>query len=212
MEIYLLNSTPFEGVKNLILNELIFYDFKVNLNDFQALIITSKHALKALKRSKNPLNLNLRVYAVGENTAKEALNLGFKEVKFPKQFYANELFKEFKEELKECKCLYLRAKEIASTLDKDLLNFGVNLTQKIVYENVYKKSQLCLNHPCIIIFTSPSSVRNFLKNYTIKSQDKLVALGESTAKMLKNYENLFICPKQNLKECVEMAKNLIKSV
>lgn len=208
MDIYLLNSTPFEGIKNLVLNEIIFYDFSINLTEFDALIITSKNALKALKQSKNPLNFDLQIYAVGENSAKEALNLGFKKVKFPKKSYANELFKEFKEELKGRKCLYLRAKKIASSLDKDLLNFGVDLTQKIVYENVYKKSEVLLNHPCVIIFTSPLSVENFLKNYEIKDEDKLVVLGESTAKKLKNYANLFIYQKQDLKECVKFAKSL----
>ncbi|MCH5336272.1 MAG: uroporphyrinogen-III synthase [Campylobacter sp.] len=209
MDIYLLNSTPFEGVKNLILNEIVFYDFSVNLAEFNALIITSKNALKALKQSKNPLNFDLQIYAVGENTAKEALNLGFKKVKFPKKSYAKELFEEFKEELKELKCLYLRAKKIASTLDKDLLHFGVDLTQKIVYENIYKESKNPLNHPCIIIFSSPLSVENFLKNYEIKDEDKLVALGKSTAKKLKDYKNLFICEKQDLKESVKLAKSLI---
>lgn len=94
-------------------------------------------------------------------------------------------------------------------MNQDLLSFGVDLTQKIVYENVYKKSEVLLNHPCVIIFTSPLSVKNFLKNYEIKDKDKLVALGESTAKKLKNYQNLFICQKQDLKECVQFARNLL---
>lgn len=212
MDIYLLNHTPFEGVKNIILNEFVFYDFNVNLDEFDALIITSKNALNALKRSKNPLNLDLQIYAVGKNSAEEALNLGFKKVKFPKKPYADELLKEFKEELKERKCLYLRAKKIASTLDKDLLDLGVNLTQKIVYENIYKRSQAPLNHPCVIIFTSPSSVENFLRTYEIKSEDKLIALGKSTARKLKTYKNLFISQEQDLGECVKLAKSLIKLV
>lgn len=52
MDIYLLNSTPFEGIKNLVLNEIIFYDFSINLTEFDALIITSKNVLKALKQIK----------------------------------------------------------------------------------------------------------------------------------------------------------------
>ncbi len=208
MQIYLLNKTPFDGVINLVLNELEFFDFSVDLFEFQALILTSKNALKALKLSKNTLNLNMQVYAVGENTAKEALNLGFKKVKFPKSFYAGALFEEFKEELKKQKCLYLRSEKIASSLDKDLLDFGVNLTQKIVYKNKSLKSKLSLIRPCIIVFTSPLSVENFLKYYEIKSEDKLVALGQSTASKLKNYKNLFISPKQDLKECVVLAKKL----
>ncbi|EBH4174115.1 uroporphyrinogen-III synthase, partial [Campylobacter jejuni] len=51
MKIYLLNETPFEGVENLILNEIIFYDFSVDLNLYDALICTSKNALKALQHA-----------------------------------------------------------------------------------------------------------------------------------------------------------------
>ncbi len=52
MKIYLLNETVFEGVENLVLNEIVFYDFGVNLDEFDALLCTSKNALKALKKQK----------------------------------------------------------------------------------------------------------------------------------------------------------------
>ncbi|EAC1251998.1 uroporphyrinogen-III synthase, partial [Campylobacter jejuni] len=52
MKIYLLNETPFEGVENLILNEIVFYDFSVDLSLYDALICTSKNALKALQHAK----------------------------------------------------------------------------------------------------------------------------------------------------------------
>lgn len=82
MKNYLLNETPFEGVENLILNEIVFYDFSVDLSLYDALICTSKNALKALQHAKITLNFKLNLYAVGQSTAQYAKNLGFKRLKF----------------------------------------------------------------------------------------------------------------------------------
>lgn len=209
MKIYLLNETPFKGVENLILNEIKFYDFSVNLNDFDSLICTSKNALKALEKAKIILNLNINLYAVGQSTAIYAKNLGFKNIKIPQLAYGKELFNEFKDELKNQKCLYLRAKNIASTLNLDLKNYGINLSEIIVYENIFKKSEKKLEQPAIFIFTSPLSVENFLQNYSLKDDDKVIAIGQSTAKKLVNFKNIYICEKQNIKACVNLAKSLI---
>lgn len=208
MQIYLTNELEFKEVQNLILNELIFYDFKVDLNLYDALIITSKNAIKALKKTKSILNFDLKVYTVGENTAKEAFNLGFKDVKYPKLSYASNLYEEFKEELRDKKCLYLRAKELSSNLVQKLLDQNINLTQIIAYENIYKKPNVCITHPCIVIFTSPSCVNYFLKTYDIKEEDYLIAIGQSTAKQLLKYNNVLVCKNPNLEECVQIAKNL----
>ncbi|EAL8184170.1 uroporphyrinogen-III synthase, partial [Campylobacter coli] len=38
---------------------------------------------------------------------------------------------------------------------------------------------------------------------------KVIAIGQSTAKKLTHLDNLFISSKQDLKECVKLAKSLI---
>ncbi len=206
MKIYLLNETRFEGVENLILNELVFYDFSVDLSKYDALICTSKNALKALQKANIALDLDINLYVVGQNTAEFAQSLGFKNVKFPKESYAQELLETFKEELKGKKCLCLRAKNIAHALQWQ--NKDIYFDEIIVYENVFKEGDKNLSHPAIFIFTSPLSVENFLKFYSLEKEDKAVAIGKSTAKKLFHFKNLFICKNQSLKECVELAKNL----
>lgn len=208
MLIYLLNKTPFEGVKNLILNEIIFFDIKLNLDHYDALICTSKNALIALEKNKIPLNLDMQIYTIGDSTACCAKQLGFKNIKIAKKSYANEFFKEFKEELKNKKCLYLRAKNIASSLNLDLKNSGINLDEMIVYENIFKSSNEILIHPSVFIFTSALSVENFLKNYSLYEDDIIISIGNSTAKKLLNFKNLFVCKKQSIEECVALAKKL----
>ncbi|TKX33103.1 uroporphyrinogen-III synthase [Campylobacter aviculae] len=208
MPIYLLNKAPFEGVKNLILNEIIFFNIDINLSLYDALICTSKNALIALQENKIPLNLDIEIYTIGESTACFAKKLGFKNIKIAKKSYGSEFFKEFKEELKNKKCLYLRAKIIASTLNSDLKNNGIDLDEVIVYENIFKPSNEKLIHPSIFIFTSALSVENFFKNYSLHEDDIAISIGKSTAKKLSNFKNLFVCEKQSIENCVTLAKEL----
>lgn len=205
MKIYLLNETKFEGVENLILNEVKFFDFNVNLEDFDALILTSKNAVKALEKAKIKLDFDLKIYGVGEKTAKKAQQLGFKHIKIPSKAYGKTLFEEFKEELKGQRCLYLRAKNIASNLNEDLRDNAVDLKEIIVYENVFKPCKIALCQPAIFIFTSPLSALNFLKNYHPHPKDKLIALGQSTAKALKGFD-YHLAKEPSIKACVDLAR------
>ena len=66
--------------------------------------------------------------------------MGFKKVQFAPKSYGSELFNHFKEELKNKKCLYLRAENIASTLNLDLRTYGVDLQDIIVYRMFLKKA------------------------------------------------------------------------
>ncbi|EAH7984854.1 uroporphyrinogen-III synthase [Campylobacter upsaliensis] len=205
MKIYLLNEAKFKGVENLILNEIKFFDFNVNLKDFNALILTSKNAVKALERAKIKLNFTLQIYAVGEKTAKEAKKLGFTKIKIPSLAYGKTLFDEFKDELKGQKCLYLRGKNIASKLNEDLQNYGVKLKEVIVYENVFKAYKIELKQPAIFILTSPHSVLNFLKFYKAHPKDHFIAIGQSTAKNLKGLQ-FSLAKEATIKACVDLAR------
>ena len=208
--IYLVGKERFIGVKNIILNKILFFDFAVNLNEYQALIVSSKNALTALKRSKNELKLDLSLYVVGKESANYAKALGFTNIKIPPKAYGKDLVKAFKEELKGKKCLYLRAKKIASNLDEKLMNAGVILEQIIVYENAYAPPSLPikLERPAVIIFTAPSSINNFLKNFRIDKKDKIVVIGKTTAAALRQKKNIFMPTEQSVKACVNLARAL----
>ena len=210
MMIYLVGKERFIGVKNIILNKILFFDFAVNLNEYQALIVSSKNALRALKRSKNKLKLDLSLYVVGKESANYAKALGFTNIKIPPKAYGKDLVKAFKEELKGKKCLYLRAKEIASNLDEKLVDSGAILEQIIVYENAYTPPSLPikLERPAVIIFTAPSSIKNFLKNFRIDKKYKIVVIGKTTAAALSQKKNIFIPKEQSIKACVDLARAL----
>lgn len=211
--IYLIAKGRFRGVKSIVLNSLEFKPFCVNLNDFDALLISSKNALNALAQSKSKLNLAISVYAVGDESAKCAKKMGFTSVKTPPKAYGKDLAKAYKAELKGKKCLYLRAEKIASNLPQTLINSGVDLCQIIAYQNIFTppKKPTKLEKPAVFIFVSPSSVRNFLQIYTLDENDKCVAIGETTAATLPHNQSIFIPEKQSIKACVELARQLEKA-
>ena len=185
--IYLLGEQKFKGVENLVLSEIKFRDFSVDLRDFDALLITSKNALFALKNSQknsqSVINFGIALYAVGAESAKLAKKMGFENIKTPPKAYGKDLVAAFKDELRGKKCLYLRAAKIASNLDEMLLNVGVNLRQIVAYENAPKPPPqgFVLKRPAVFIFTAPSSVRNFLAYFKFSQNDKIIAIGQSTA-------------------------------
>ena len=188
--IYLLGERKFKGVENLVLSEIKLREFSVDLRDFDALLITSKNALFALKNSQknsqSVINFSLNLYAVGDESAKIARKMGFTHIKTPPKAYGKDLAAAFKDELRGKKCLYLRATKIASNLDEVLLNAGVNLRQIVAYENSPKPppQNFALKRPAVFIFTAPSSVRNFLAYFKFSQNDKIIAIGQSTAGVL----------------------------
>ena len=219
--IYLIGKERFIGVKNIILNKIKLLPFTVNLKDYDSLIITSKNALRSLKRSQNALNSSILVYALGKESELYAKKMSFTNIKTPPKAYGKDLFEAFKDELKGKKCLYLRAKKIASNLDELLLNEGVNLTQIIAYEKIYEPPliKMKLQSPAVFIFSAPSNVIDFFKSYDLKKDDKCVAIGQSTANALKeafelkdkrkkNKPQIFMPQTQSIKACVALARDL----
>ncbi|EAJ5673749.1 uroporphyrinogen-III synthase [Campylobacter lari] len=209
--IYFIGDKEFDGVKTIRLNEIKFLNFEVNLKEFDCLIASSKNALKSLMLSKSEIDFDIKLYVLGQKSADFAKELGFKNVKYSSKAYGKNLASEFLSEFKNKQCLYLRAKKISSDLDECLLKENILLKQLIVYENIAiepKKDELKIYHPSVFIFSAPSSVEQFLKFFTLKKEDKVVVIGQSTASKLQNFKNLYICKKQDLNSCLNLAKSL----
>jgi len=71
--IYLVGSNlEFEGVKTLVLNEIKINKFSVNLAEFDALVLTSKNSVNALRFNQiSPADL--QIYSIGEGTSRAGL-------------------------------------------------------------------------------------------------------------------------------------------
>ena len=209
--IYLVGSNlEFDGVKTLVLNEIKFNKFSVNLAEFDALVLTSKNSVNALRFNQiSPTDL--QIYSIGEGTSHAASEFGFAQIYTAKNAHGNDFAAEIAPFIKGKKTLFLRALETASSVGEILRKSGVNLTQIIAYENVFKPLNEEQKPPknSAIIFTSPSAVRNFTRNFGWDESYKAVSIGLTTAKELEAFASPIVSAQQNINACVSLAKTLL---
>lgn len=212
--IYLLSSSPSSQVKNLQLFEIKYSTFSVDLKNYDSLLITSKHSAFALLKNRvfidEKLRKTLRIFAIGEKSADFFLKLAFEKVFISKQKGAKDFAEEVLPFLRDKKNLYLKAKVSAFAMEEffkekkikcDFVQAYENLPLKLPYEEKPEEN-------AILIFTSPSNVRNFVDNFGWLSSYKAIAIGETTAKALKNYGEVLICEDKNIASCIKLAKKI----
>ncbi|MCZ6111118.1 uroporphyrinogen-III synthase [Campylobacter ureolyticus] len=210
-EIYLISHTQNKAVKNLKVCEIEFLKFSVDLSKFEALVITSKNSIKALKFN-NIKKVNLKVFSIGDGSTKEALKYGFSDIYTAKNSHGNEFANEIASFLKGKKTLFLKAEKTVSDVGGILIKNGAILTKITAYKNNFLNLDESLKPPLgsILIFSSPSNVEGFIKNFgKIDESYKVVVIGNATAKLLSSHKNLIISEKQSIDECLKLAKNLI---
>lgn len=106
--------------------------------------------------------------------------------------------------------MFLRGKKIASNPQ--------NVDEVIIYENVKKdiNEKIKITNSDIVIFTSPMMVKYF--NLQIDKKTKIIAIGTSVKKALKNKKlkkhiqkykkKIFIPKKTTIKDCINLAFKL----
>ncbi|MGE4418607.1 MAG: uroporphyrinogen-III synthase [Sulfurimonas sp.] len=209
LNIYILNDKKVKWAKNMpvIKIETIKVDF--DFSKYDALIFTSKNAIYSL----NSYNQEWRakpIYAIAPQTAKVASNLGAK-IKFVgKEKHGDEFAKELVPLLKNKKVLYIRGSKVVSNLVDTLNANGAVCDEAIVYETVCVsfKKKIKLPKKSLIIFSSPSTIECFLKNFQWDESYKAISIGHTT----KNYFPPFITPHvsetTSLDSCVKKAIEL----
>lgn len=209
--IYLISNTkPWnldQRVEHLEVCQISFFNKKFETNDFEALIITSKNAIKFLKINEIEIDKKINVFAIGEASFKACKEFGFENIYLSKNAHGNEFAIEILPFLKGKKALYIKAKETASKLSEILQNGGVLLSNIIAYEN------LCVKLPqnkkpgknSILIFTSPKNVESFICNFGFDDSYKCVCIGKTTAKILNEYTKAIVCKTQDINACIDEA-------
>nr|MBP3724659.1 uroporphyrinogen-III synthase [Campylobacter sp.] len=124
-QIYLCSNTKFDDpdIINLNLLQIKFNKFSLNLNKFDALIVTSKNSINSLKFNQiSPFNIE--IFAIGEATKNACLDFGFSNISTPNSSHGNEFIKEILPQLKSKNILFLRAKETSSNISEILHENG----------------------------------------------------------------------------------------
>ncbi|MBF7065256.1 uroporphyrinogen-III synthase [Aliarcobacter butzleri] len=206
-KIYLLNEQKHEDVENLEVFQIEYIKSDVDLKKYDALVFTSKNGVKAIN-SFNQDWKNIPSYAIAQKTANTIMKLGGIVEFIGNSGHGNDFAYELKNVLKDKKVLYVKALKTVSNLPNILKENGIFLDEIIAYKTSCKKSNIILEENSIFIFTSPSSVECFFKQYSWKNSYKAIVIGKTTAEFLPSNINYEISSQTSVEECIKLAKQL----
>lgn len=206
-KIYLLNEQKHKDVENLEVFQIEYIKSDVDLKKYDALVFTSKNGVKAIN-SFNQDWKNIPSYAIAQKTANTIIKLGGVVEFIGNSGHGNDFAYELKNVLKDKKVLYVKALKTVSNLPNILKENGIFLDEIIAYKTSCKKSNIILEENSIFIFTSPSSVECFFKQYSWKNSYKAIVIGKTTAEFLPSNINYEISSQTSVEECIKLAKQL----
>ncbi len=196
--IYLFSATSHPNAIHINSLDFNFFQPKIDFSKYDFLILTSKKAVDALALYDKDDYINIAALCISEFTKEYYESFGGK-VMGVGGGLGSDLLPIIKSYPKDKKWLYLRAKEIAGD------GFGVD--EVIVYESRCSSEILNFrlgNEKCTLIFTSPSSIRCFLKNNTITSNAEVIVIGKTTAKFLPKNIKYTMPSINSIKECIKL--------
>jgi len=208
-KIFLLNDYKIKWAKNIPLFKIVPINKKINLKTYDAIIFTSKNAIKTIN-SLNKDWKNIPSYVISEQTAKLVKDLNGNLKFISKEKHGNEFAYELINELKNKKVLYLRGKDVVSNLIQILNNNNIKCDDEIIYENKYNELAKIPKIPknSKIIFTSPSTVSYFFKLFSWDNSYTAISIGKTTAKHFPKNIKPVIADNTSFKSCVDKALEL----
>ncbi len=191
---------------NLPTLEINYLKPSIDLKLYDALIFTSKNGIFGIDKITSDWK-SIDAYAIAIQTAKVVKEIHGK-LSFTGENGHGDLFaKELIPHLKNKKVLYVRGKEVVSNLVTILTNNGIICDEVIVYETVCKVHDTIYNLPknSIFIFSSPSTIKCFLENFTWDETYSAIAIGETTARYFPTYISPIIADERSIESCVKKA-------
>lgn len=211
--IYLLSPLVKVGCVHFPMIDFTLLDMTLDLSGCDTLMFTSKQAVKSAE-ALNPEWKKLPCLAIGAATAKMIESLGGKVMYQPKSFYGETLSQDIVTKFRDHKILYLRPKEVSFNSKSFLAKAGILLQEKIIYETsciTYDKKEKPAQN-AIIIFTSPSTIHCFLKNFDWDESYTAVVIGEATKEHLPENARCEVADTPLIDSCIKKAKDFAKIV
>ncbi|MGB5867349.1 MAG: uroporphyrinogen-III synthase [Arcobacteraceae bacterium] len=207
--IYILSDKSVQYAKNLPMIDTIPIQMNIDCSKYDALIFTSKNAIKYLNELSNDWK-HIPSYVIAPQTAKT-----LKDYKGTLQFtgsekHGNEFAYEIIPLLANKKVLYIGGNKTVSNLVTILNNNNVICDYKAIYKTITHKypQKVKLPKNSIVIFSSPSTIKSFFQNSTWDKSYTAISIGKTTAKYLPKDINPIISEITSLKGCVQTALNL----
>jgi len=208
-KIYILSDKNIKNAHTLPVIQIEYKKQNINLEKYDALIFTSKNAIKALDSMDNSWK-QIAAYVIAPQTAKVVKNLGGNLQLVGKEHHGDQFAQELIGELQDKRVLYVSGAKIVSNLMNILKSNNIECDNLIIYETVCKEYIQKLKIPkySTIIFSSPSTIKCFLKNVKWDESYTAISIGNTTAKFFPEYIKPFISENTSLESCVEKALEL----
>ena len=208
--IYLTSPSKVEGVIHLPMIDFSLRKTHIDLSVCDILMFTSKQAVMSAE-ALNKEWKNIPCLAIGSATANTIESLGGSVIHQPSSFYGEKLSEDIIKLFKDKNILYLRPKVVSFDSKTFLAKAGIDLKEEIIYET------FCIEYEVkdkpeknsIIIFTSPSTIHCFLKNFIWDESYRAVSIGESTNMYLPQNSNYKVADVATIDSCIVKAKQLL---
>jgi len=202
--IYLFSISSHPDAISINSLDITFFQPDIDFNNYDALIITSKQASEALRHYKKEAYIHLPALCVSVQSAKSYENLGGKVLDIGGG-YGDNLVEKIKSYPKEKRWLYLRAELVASDFVAVCKNDDYNIDEAVVYKSECSKAidDVVVEDEAVLIFTSPSSVKCFLKKHNFTKEQKIIVIGKTTAKALPDGVAYIVSPETTIESCMK---------
>ena len=206
MNIYILSDKKVRWAKNLPMIEIKLIEQHIDLSGYDALVFTSKNAVYSIDKMDTTWR-EKPSYTIAPQTAKIIKHLKGNLKFVSKEKHGNEFALELIKKFRHQKVLYIRGSEIVSDLVNILNSNNISCEELIVYETICKEytSKIKIPKNSTIIFSSPSTIKCFLKNTTWDESYKAISIGHTTAKYFPPYITPLIADTTSLEACVKKA-------
>ena len=207
--IYILSNKTVQYAKNLPMIDTIPLDIKIDCEQYDALIFTSKTAIKYLDNISDSWK-NIPSYVIAPQTAKFLNDLNGTLTFTGSEKHGDEFANEIIPLLQNKKVLYVGGDKTVSNFINILNNNNIQCDYKTIYKTILHKypEKIKLPKNSIIIFSSPSTIESFFQNASWDTSYKAISIGKTTARYLPKDIQPIVSDITSLRGCVQLALNL----
>ena len=209
--IYLLSPIKREGTVALPMIRFSIVAEEIDFSVSDTLMFTSKQAVV----SANIIDDSWKSYpsiAIGKATKAKIEELGGEVIHNPSSFYGKVLAEDIVDLFSDRKILYLRPKVVSFDSKSYLDKAGVGIKEQIIYETSCKNysTHEQPKEDAIIIFTSPSTIHCFFKNFHWNSSYTAILIGNATKDHLPKECKFWVAKEPLIDACIEKAIEIAK--
>lgn len=209
--IYLISKTPCPGVIHIPVLRISFLAPAIDFSRYDGLVFTSKQGIEAMKNYPETWK-RLRCVCVSEPTAQYAREAGAREV-YAAQGYGVQIPALLETLGHDAKWLYVRPREVASEWAETARFSGLSVEEAVVYETVCNPDAAGMKvaEDGVLIFTSPSTVRCFLEQYSFKTAHTAVAIGTTTLRAIPEGTEVYVSESPSVASAVKTACEIARA-